>query len=250
LKPVAPYFCPHIFRKKGASELSARKRKREESRGRKRHKPAQTGTKRHKSTQTGTIFCAAGLILTLCDGGSSLAPLIVRDLLLRSAESAQSHDGAVERVTSAGWRREERGAWGTAAEKTTEGTTLTPWQRRSFYRNRGRVPVLDVAVTAVTFGRCPAPSRRCCFRLFDCRICPHRQCHFIGIIFIIIIVVAPFLSPFPLPPPTDRRLRVAFLDGAPSLRGRGQEGLGGVAHQRRCWSCRDGQRQWPLALCQ
>jgi hypothetical protein len=137
----------------------------------------------------------------LCDGGSSLAPLIVRDLLLRSAESAQSHDGAVERVTSAGWRREERGAWGTAAEKTTEGTTLTPWQRRSFYRNRGRVPVLDVAVTAVTFGRCPAPSRRCCFHLFDCRICPHRQCHFIGIIFIIIIVVAPFLSPFPLPPP-------------------------------------------------
>ncbi len=56
-----------------------------------------------------------------------------------------------------------------------------------------------------------------------------------------------FFAHSPSPPPADRHLRAAFLNGAPSLRGRGREGVGGGAH-RRCWRPhRDGRMRWPIA---
>ncbi len=63
----------------------------------------------------------------------------------------------------------------------------------------------------------------------------------------VVVVVAPFFRPFPFPPPADRRLRAAFLDGAPSLRGRGREGVGGGARRRRRRPRHDGRMRWPIA---
>jgi hypothetical protein len=60
----------------------------------------------------------------------------------------------------------------------------------------------------------------------------------------VVIIAAPFFRPFPLPPPADRRLRAAFLDGAPSLRGRRQEGVGGGARRRCRRPCRYGRMRW------
>ncbi len=41
-------------------------------------------------------------------------------------------------------------------------------------------------------------------------------------------------------------LCAAFLDGAPSLWGRGRESVGGGARRRRRRPCRDGRMRWPI----
>ncbi len=56
-----------------------------------------------------------------------------------------------------------------------------------------------------------------------------------------------FFAHSPSPLPADRPLRAAFLDGAPSLRGRGREGVGGGARRRRRRPRRDGRMRWPIA---
>ncbi len=56
-----------------------------------------------------------------------------------------------------------------------------------------------------------------------------------------------FFAHSPSPPPADRRLCAAFLDGAPSLRGRGREGVGGGARRRRRRPRHDGRMRWPIA---
>ena len=63
----------------------------------------------------------------------------------------------------------------------------------------------------------------------------------------IVVVAAPFFCPFPLPPPADHCLCAAILDGAPSLQGRGREGVGGGARRRRRRPRRDGRMRWPIA---
>ncbi len=45
----------------------------------------------------------------------------------------------------------------------------------------------------------------------------------------------PHFFPHSPPPPADCRLCAAFLDSAPSLWGRGREGVGGGARRRHCW---------------
>jgi hypothetical protein len=55
-----------------------------------------------------------------------------------------------------------------------------------------------------------------------------------------------FFAHSPSPPPTDRLLRAAFLDGAPSLWGHGREGVGGSARRRRRRPRRDGRIRWPI----
>ena len=50
---------------------------------------------------------------------------------------------------------------------------MSPRRCRPFCQNQWRVPI-HVAVAAVAFGRCPAPSHR--HRLVDCWICPFRRC--------------------------------------------------------------------------
>ena len=46
---------------------------------------------------------------------------------------------------------------------------------------------------------------------------PDGLAHIVVVIFIIVVIAAPFLHPFPLPPPANALLWAAIPNGAPSL---------------------------------
>ena len=117
-------------------------------------------------------------------------------LLLQLAASVHRRGRAGDPGTSTRWRREERGG--------ASGDGVLPTGERGRLRVVGLIFVIVitatpfVAVGAVAFGRCPAPSRRHRHCLVDCRIV--RAIDAMTSVSYSSQSTTPFSRPFPLPP--------------------------------------------------